>query len=418
MMEASIATEFRQGWRVLLASSFGISAGLSGFAFYTFGVFVIPLVDAFGWTRGQVTFAATFLIIGTAITAPVIGTIIDKFGARRVGLISMAALGLSYFGLSQLSGSIAMFYAAWLFISLLGGGTTPVVWTRAVNIWFDRSRGLALGLTLAGSGVAGIFGPAICTALIEAYGWRGGYIGVGAIILLIALPIIFVLFTDRAPGSQQADPGNQNAQADTVASNLQGLTLQESLRTTSFWKIALGFFLVSGAIAGLIINIVPLLVDTGLTALGAAQVAGSLGIAVVIGRICIGILLDRFSAPLIARILLVVTAIGCALLTIDQAPLWVIVVSVMSLGLAAAAEVDLVAYLVSRYFGMKAYGKIYGWQLSAFYLGASIGPALMGFSYDHFQSYQVNLYTSIVIFILGAAAVGSLGKAPDFSAET
>ena len=414
-MTASVATEFRQGWRVLLASSFGISAGLSGFAFYTFGVFVIPLVDAFGWTRGQVTFAATFLIIGTAITAPIIGTVIDKFGARRVGLISMTALGLSYFGLSQLGSSIAMFYAAWLLISLLGGGTTPVVWTRAVNIWFDRSRGLALGLTLAGSGVAGIFGPVICAALIEAYGWRGGYVGVGAIILLIALPIIFVLFTDRAPGSEIPGEENQDAKADTTPKVLTGLTLQESLRTASFWKIALGFFLVSGAVAGLIINIVPLLVDTGLTTLGAAQVAGSLGIAVVVGRICIGFLLDRFSAPLIARILLILTAVGCALLTIDDAPLWLIVISVMSLGLAAAAEVDLVAYLVSRYFGMKAYGKVYGWQLSAFYLGASIGPALMGFSYDYFQSYQNNLYASIVIFVLGAAAVGSLGKRPDFS---
>lgn len=414
-MERSTREEFRQGWRVLLASSFGISAGLSGFAFYTFGVFVIPLVDAFGWTRGEVTFAATFLIIGTAITAPIIGTIIDKFGARRVGLISMAALGLSYFGLSQLSGSIALFYAAWLLISLLGGGTTPVVWTRAVNIWFDRSRGLALGLTLSGSGVAGIFGPAICASLIEAYGWRGGYMGVGAIILLIALPIIFVLFTDKTPGGEQPHTDKQEAATDIAPRKLTGLTLQESLRTASFWKIALGFFLVSGAVAGLIINIVPLLVDTGLTALGAAQVAGSLGIAVVIGRICIGILLDRFSAPLIARILLIVTAIGCALLTIENAPLWVIILSVMSLGLAAAAEVDLVAYLVSRYFGMKAYGKIYGWQLSAFYLGASIGPALMGFSYDYFQSYQNNLYTSVVIFVLGAVAVGSLGKRPDFS---
>ncbi len=414
-MTGNAAAEFRQGWRVLLASSFGISAGLSGFAFYTFGVFVIPLVDAFGWTRGQVTFAATFLIIGTAITAPVIGTIIDKYGARRVGLISMTALGLSYFGLSQLGSSIAIFYAAWLLISLLGGGTTPVVWTRAVNLWFDRSRGLALGLTLAGSGIAGIFGPAICAALIDAYGWRGGYVGIGAIILLIALPIIFVLFTDRTPGRELSSEDDHDVKTDATPRVLTGLTLQESLRTASFWKIALGFFLVSGAIAGLIINIVPLLVDTGLTSLGAAQVAGSLGIAVVVGRICIGILLDRFSAPLIARILLIVTAVGCALLTIDDAPLWVIVISVMSLGLAAAAEVDLVAYLVSRYFGMKAYGKIYGWQLSAFYLGASIGPALMGFSYDYFQSYQNNLYVSIGIFILGAAAVGSLGKRPDFS---
>jgi MFS family permease len=410
-----ISTEFQQGWRILLSSSVGISAGLSGFAFYTFGVFVIPLVDAFGWSRGDVTFAASFLIIGTAITAPIIGSIIDKFGARRVGLLSMAGLGLGYIALSQISGTIALFYTAWLLIALIGGGTTPVVWTRAVNIWFDRGKGLALGLTLAGSGVAAIFGPAICASLIAAYGWRGGYVGVGAIILVIALPIIFMFFSDKTPDDESSSSGSSDGVSKTVAREFTGLSLQESIRTASFWKIAVGFFFVSAAVAGLIINIVPMLVDTGLTELGAAKVAGSIGIAVVIGRVGIGILLDRFSAPLIARILLIVVALGCGLLVIENAPLWVTVISVMSLGLAAAAEVDLVAYLVSRYFGMKAYGKIYGWQMSAFYLGASIGPALMGYAYDYFQSYQYNLYVAVVIFILGAVAVGSLGKRPDFS---
>ena len=101
-MDKSVLEEFRRGWRTLLASSMGNGSGLSGIPFYTFGVFVVPLVAAFGWTRGQVSIAASFMIIGTAISAPIIGSVIDKFGARRVGLWSMAGMSLGYFALTQI----------------------------------------------------------------------------------------------------------------------------------------------------------------------------------------------------------------------------------------------------------------------------------------------------------------------------
>src|SRR5690606_35211586 len=133
-------------------------------------------------------------------------------------------------------------------------GTTPVVWTRTVNMWFDRSRGLALGLTLAGAGAAGIFGPLFCTALIETYGWQAGYLGVGALILLVSLPVIALLFKER-PVEVGLDAGKQGA----AMPEREGLTFQQSIRTVWFWKIVIAFFLVSGAIAGLIINVVPLL---------------------------------------------------------------------------------------------------------------------------------------------------------------
>ncbi len=188
--------EFKNGWRILFASSVGIASGLSGLAFYTFGAFIVPLEEAFGWSRGELSIASSFLIVGTAITAPIIGIIIDKYGARRVGLRSTFALSLGYFALTQIQGSVWTFYIGWLLIALIGGGTTPVVWTRAINIWFDKGRGLALGLTLAGSGMTGIFGPLFVTLLIGLYGWQGGYIGVGALILLVALPVLYLMFND------------------------------------------------------------------------------------------------------------------------------------------------------------------------------------------------------------------------------
>jgi len=409
-MGPSTEDEFRRGWRILLASSVGIAAGLSGIAFYTFGVFIVPLVETFGWTRGQVSIAASFLIIGTAITAPIVGTIIDKYGARKVGIGSTVVLSIGYLlALPQLNGNLYVFYAAWLAMALIGGGTTPVVWTRAINIWFDRGRGLALGLTLAGSGTTGIFGPVYVTWLIGLYGWKGGYIGVGSLILFIAVPVLFFLFKEGAP---QATPHPSATGSHGQA--LRGFTLDESLRSVPFWIISGGFFLVSAVVAGLLINVVPILIDRGLTQLEAAQIAGTLGIAVVVGRVGIGYLLDRFRAPLVARVLLVITAVGCALLTLAGTPTWVAVISVMSMGLAAAAEVDLVAYLSSRYFGMKAYGKIYGWQITAFYLGAAFGPISVGLAYDHFGGYLQVLYGSAAILVFGALVVGSLGKPPDF----
>ncbi|MBT5240313.1 MAG: MFS transporter [Rhodospirillaceae bacterium] len=399
--------EFQRGWRTLLACSVGNGFGLSGFAFYTFGVFVIPLVDAFGWTRGEVSAAASFLLLGTVFTAPIVGTIVDKFGAKRVGLISMGLLAIGYASLTQLGGGIAFFYAMWLAMSLVGGGTTPVVWTRAVNLWFDKGRGLALGLALAGSGLAGIIGPGAVTALIERYGWQAGYLGISALILIVALPLIGLLFNDNAPSQ------NQTEQVDEPATHA-GLTFQESYRTVVFWKIAIGFFFISAIIAGLLINLVPLLIDRDMTAMAAAKIAGVLGFSVLFGRIGVGFLIDHFRAPLVAAVMFSATAIGCLLLTLDSAPTWVVYVAVITLGLSAAAEIDLVAFLVSRFFGLKAYGKIYGSQLSVFYLGAAAGPLAIGMSFDMFGGYQQALYAGIVILLFGAIVIGGLGKPRDF----
>ena len=408
MHNSTHENEFQRGWRTLLASSLGNAAGLSGLPFYTFGVFVVPLSAAFGWTRGEASGAASCLILGTAITAPLVGSLIDRIGARRVALTSLAGLALGYALLTQLRGGVAWFYAAWLAMSLIGGGTTPVVWTRAITIWFDRSRGLALGLTLAGSGLASIFGPLYCTALIQRFGWQAGYLGVGALIALLAIPLVALLFKEY--------PQTQAHRAATTP-ELPGLTFQEAVRTVAYWRIAIAFLFISGAITALLINIVPLLLDRGLSSVEAAQMAGTMGIAVLVGRVVVGMLLDRFVASRVAFILLGATALGCLALTLENAPTWLLLLSIVSLGFAAAAEVDLVAFLVSRYFGLKAYGRIYGSQLTAFYAGAAIGPALMGIAYDRFGGYTHGLFVVAGVLMAGAIVIGTLAAPPAHSVD-
>jgi MFS family permease len=418
-MASDVLDEFRRGWRTLFASSVGNGAGLSGLPFYTFGVFVVPLVEAFGWTRGQVSSAASFLIIGTAITAPIIGSMIDRYGVRRVGITSMIALAFGYALLTQLGTAITMFYAAWLAMSLIGGGTTPVVWTRTVGVWFDRGRGFALGLALAGSGVASLFAPVLTNKAIAAWGWQGGYLALAAFILVVAVPLIAIFLKDRPDEQPASQPAHAaHAAATTAAPELPGMTLDEALKTAAFWKIAIGFFFVSGVVAALIINLVPLLIDRGLERADAAAIASVMGIAVLLGRIGIGFLLDRLRAPSVARTLLALCAGGCVLLSLADLPSWVIGLAVMSLGLAAAAEVDLVAFLTSRFFGIRAYGKIYGWQLTAFYLGAAIGPFSAGLAYDRYQSYLPVLYFAAGALLFGAIVTGTLGRPPEFIPDT
>ena len=409
LSDAATVAEFRRGWKALIGCSVGVGFGLSGLPFYCFSVFVIPLAEAFGWTRGETTRASSLLVIGTAITAPIIGTIIDRYGARRVGLISMVGVAMGFFALSQLNGSLTVYYLIWIAMALAGGGTTPVVFTRTIGMWFNRARGTALGLTLAGSGLSGIVGPSLVTALIRDYGWQGGYIGLGILVLVIALPVMLVLFKDR----DEAQTQTLTQTAPTPERS--GLTLQQAIRTRDFWQISLGFIVVSAMIAALLLNLVPLLRDRGLSPEAAAGLAGVMAFAVLVGRVVVGGLVDRFGGKMVARVLLSITAGGCLLLALPNTPSWVPFVSVISLGFATAAEVDLVAFLTARYFGMKAYGKIYGWQITSFYLGAAMGSLGAGFAYDILNGYVEMLYFAAGSLVFGAIVVGSLRDPPNFA---
>lgn len=405
---SQFATEFRRGWRPLLAAGIGTGSGVTGLSFYGFGVFVLPLVAAFGWTRGEVSAAASFLILGSAITAPLVGSVIDRFGTRRVGIASILAVAAAYAALSTLQGSLAVFYGAWLLLALLGGGTTPVVWTRTVNLWFDRGRGLALGIALAGSGIAGMLAPPLLTRVIADYGWQTAYLAMGAFLLLVATPIIALLLEETPPA--QSTGATAASSTESAADSLPGVELGEALQQIAFWKIAVGFFFVSAVIAALIINLVPLLIDRGLTPTEAAGIAGIMGVAVLVGRVVIGYLLDRYPASAIAGIVLGACALGCVVLAMQDSTGWMLAASVLALGLATAAEVDLVAYLSSRFFGLRAYGRIYGWQLTSFYLGAAGGPLAAGLAFDRFGSYSPMLWFATIVLLVGAVVMATLGK--------
>jgi predicted MFS family arabinose efflux permease len=395
----SKAAEFRLGWPIILAAVFGVGVGLTGLPFFTFGTFIKPLGAAFHWSRSQVALGSVFLHAGTAISSPFLGRVIDHYGPRTIGLVSMGGLVIG-FGVVALSGpSLLSFYIAWSVLALLGCGTTPLAWTRMVNMHFDRGRGLALGLTLMGTGLASIFGPPLCGMLIHAWGWRAAYVGLGAFVLVVALPI-------TATASWRRKPPAALRVVDKT-----GLTLREAAATRTFWLIACGFLLVVLSVAGAIVNLVPLLTDRGMAPSDAAARAGLMGVAVVAGRVLAGYLSDRFHAPYVAAGLLVLPAIGMTLLALTPG-VSLAVPAVILIGLAGGAEVDLLAFLSSRYFGLRHYGVIYGVNLTVFAVAAATGPVAAAAAFDHMGTYGPALTAGAAMCAIGSGLLLLLGRYP------
>jgi MFS family permease len=346
--------EFRDGWRVVLAAALGTGVGLTGAPYYTLGIFIGPLNAQFGWTRSQIAAGALCLHLGYAFVAPFVGRLIDRVGVRKVALTSLVGLVIGLLLMTQIGPSINSYFVSVVILALLGCGTIPIVWTYAVNTWFQRNRGFALSLTLTGTGVASMLAPVGVNALIANYGWQAGYLGLAAFVVVVVIPVVWLLLFEKV-GIDRTAPRS--------TLHLPGLLARDALRTARFWQLLFGIGAISLGTGALIVHLVPLLTDAGLSRNVAAGIVGFMGMAIIVGRLSVGVLVDRLHAPYVAVVYLLFPVFGCLLLAHVAITSTIAVLGVLTIGLAAGAEVDLIAFLTSRYFGLKSYGELYGWQL-------------------------------------------------------
>ena len=323
----------------------------------------------------------------------------------------MVAFAITVASLSQMTANIWTYYLGSFMIAALGCGTTPLAWTRGVATWFEKKRGLALGIATTGSGIAGMIAPPFLGVLIVSYGWQGAYYGMGAIALL-SLVIIVPCFYERGASKDKRDL----EQKKLVFS---GQELPEIIRSRQFWQIVTGFFLIGGVISAFNLHLVPMLTDSdiGLDRNTALAIAGVQGVAIMLGRLGTGFLVDRFHPPYVAGVFLAIPALGAALLTIGALPIWAMVIAVIIFGLAAGSEIDLIPYLTARFFGLKSYGKAYGLIYVIFYVGVGIGPVFYGKVFDVTGSYMLALYATIPLLLIGAGIIAAMGKPPVFESD-
>jgi MFS family permease len=400
-------SEFALGWKVVVAAMIGVACGASPLPYNSIGFLLGPLHEEFGWSFRDISLGLTFCGIAGSLLTPVYGWLADSFGVRRVALLSLLAFGLSFAAIGLSPGSLTAYWGMWLLAGVIGFGCTPVTWTRGVNLWFYKNRGLALGLTLVGTSLAAMTVPQISAFGVRELGWRWTFPLIALLPLVIALPLGLLLFHEPRP--------EQRPPALSVDGRLPGFTLTVALRGYRFWLIFLSILLVAFAYGGVFVHLAEMLKGHGYAQPAAAAIVSTQGLFILVGRIGTGMLLDRFWAPFVTLPLLSGPALACWLLAGDSLPTVLAVLSAAVLGLATGAETDLIAYLAGRYFGMAHYGKIYGMLYLPFGLASAVSPAVYGWVRDATGTYNPMLYTAMGLFVAGALILLALGRYPDFS---
>lgn len=405
-MSAGQENEFKQGWPLILAAMVGIGLGLGSIPFYTLGVFAPELVRDFGWSFAEVMGGFTVMTLVTAASGPLAGILADRHGVRPVAIGTLVLFSLGFMAFALMNGSLLLYFALWALIAAVGAGTLPATWTRGVAGAFHRHRSIALGLALVGSGVFAIIAKPLVAAGIASVGWRGAYVMLGALPLVIGLPIALTYFR----------PGNRNpATSATPALDQDGILLGEALRGRKLWTIFAAFILIAFAIGSPIPHMQNILTQGGMAAEDILHLLPMIGFGVIGGRLLGGLLIDRFWAPGVAAALLMFPAAACLLLTgaISYATA---LAAIVMISLAAGMEVDLMGYLVARYFGMRAYSGLFGTIYVAFMLGAGFGPLLFGHMFDTRGNYDSVLLVATASLVIGALMLLTLGRYRDTEA--
>ncbi len=398
------------GWWVVLAAGIGLSVHSGPIIASTFGVFLKPLSQEFGWSRTQISLAFSLLTLVGGGAVVVVGRLVDRFGARKVLLPSALLFGLAFMSLYFLTAYLWHFYALYLVLGIIGSGTTPVAYSKVISHWFDKKRGLALALAMVGISLGAFIMPPLAQALITAVGWRQAYVVLGLLTVTGTLPVVGLLLKESPQLMGLAPDGGPATDAGLAAQHgqEQGLSGAEAWHTASFWLMAWAFFLVSVSFHGCIIHLVPLLTDRGVSPQSAALAMSVAATGGFVGRLGCGYLLDRVFAPYVAVGFVGGFALGIFLLWSGAVGGWVFV-AVVLVGLGLGAELDVMPYMVSRYFGLRAFGEIYSYAFAAFVLGAVIGPLLMGGGFDATGSYQLVLGGLVMPPLMAAWFMTRLG---------
>jgi MFS family permease len=393
------------GWRVVLAACLGVMAGFGSLFVYTFTVFVKPLGAEFNWNRESVSLGFAIAAMTVGLSSPLIGRLIDRFGPRRIILPCMTVFGCGIASLSLLRSHLWQFYLTCFLIGLVGNGAAHLAYARSISTWFERRLGTALAFVMVGAGLGAMILPVVAQSIVTRSGWRAAYLSLGAISLLLGLPLSWRYIRERGPAQTKSAP--------VVHS---GLTWQQGTRTLPFWIIVGVLFVSSISMNGAITHMSALLTDRGITPQYAALCASILGGTSVLGRIGTGWLLDRFFGARVAFFVNLATAAGVVFLARANS-FGVGVLSAALLGIGAGGEAAITPYLLTRYFGLRAFSTLYGFTWTFYAAAGATGPVILGRAFDSTGSYTSLLLILAVALAIAALANLLLPRYPESSAE-
>jgi MFS family permease len=361
----------RNPWWIVVGSVLGLMVGNGPIMQFTFGVLLKPISDEFRWDRATVSSAIVVGLCMTGLMTPVVGGIVDRWGIRPIALPAITLFALAVASVSLVPASIPLFIMLYAIMGIFAAGQTPLIYAKSISASFDERRGLALGIAMAGVGLGAALVPQFAQALVGSFGWRGAYVGLGLITFALAFPAVALFLREPAPVV--------GGIVDRVESNVV------------LYRI--------------------LLTDRGVSPQMATSALSTAGVALILGRLLAGYLLDRIFAPYVALVFFLLPLVGILILY-STTNTTVAALATVLIGMGLGAEVDLIAFLISRYLGMRWFGEIYGFLFAIFMLANGLGPFVMGLSFDKAGSYNPCLIGFAIGLVCASAVILRLGPYP------
>ena len=386
---------------IIAACCFGTQAVGIGL-FVSYGVFINPLIEEFGWTRAAISGASSLSFFLMGLLGIFVGRLNDKIGPRKVMLFTSCFIGLGFFLTSKIQ-SIWQLYLLYGILVGIGLSSIDVIALSTTARWFVKKRGIVTGLVKVGTGAGQLIVPLVASLLIAGFGWRTSFvvIGISGMILLILIS----RFLHRDP--EEMGPNSK----EKVSSNINGRELKgadisfgQALRTHQFWLIFIVNFAVVYCLMIVLVHIVPFARDLGISAAKAAGVLSTIGGVSMLGRFATGLFIDRFNsrrAMIICFVLLIFTLLWLQIA--DE--LWMIYLFAACYGIAHGGFFTAISPIVAEYFGLGAHGVLFGAIVFSGCLGGSVGPILAGHIFDVTGSYSPAFWLSTFIALLGAGFI-------------
>ena len=357
--------EFSSHWRALVGTALGIGAGVA-LSIYLNSLFLPHLSREFGWTDEQ--FALTGVAaLGATLGVLISGRMADRFGVRRVALVGVVGLPLVWIAFTQLTGDIRHYYALFTLKMLIGTTTTSVIYARVTAERFMAARGLALALAIGGAPVIGGLAAPVVSLVIDAGGWRTGYLFLAGLSAVLGAAGWFMLPRDRGPGFGGVTP----AFATT------GRVYAVLARAPVLWLLVAAMLLCNLPALMISLQTKPMLLSLGVPGEAAAWLVSVYAAGVLAGRLACGLALDHFPAHRVAAVAMGLPAFGLLLLASQPDALWLVALAMALLGLSQGAEGDIVAYLVARQFTFELFGTVAGIITAAIGIAAAFGGVLL-----------------------------------------
>ncbi len=387
------------GW-VIVTSAFLITFITCGVNF-SYGVFFLPIVNEFGWSRGLGSVVMLVAGLAYAITLPLTGILADRYGYKWVMAVSAGCLSLGLI----LSSWITELWQLYIFTGLLVGlsiSASFAIPVALVSLWFNKRQGLAVGIATLGISLGTATIPVLISYLISTTGWRPALLMAGIAVAVICIPATLMMRNPpRISEVEGASFEPENA-ADKQASDLEtGLSVSEAFRTRQFWMIFIAFLLFLSSLGLVMLHLVPYAEDSGMAPIQAATLLTLIGIFGLAGRLVSGVLSDRIGIKPIMLFCTMLLGLNIAYIAFSHTA-WSFYVFASIFGVTYSGFVTQMVRITRFTFGGKALGSVFAALMVSDGIGFGFGPWIAGNIFDATGSYQASFVAAAIGLILAA----------------